>query len=213
MTRYIALGALALGAIMHVPAHAEEEKAPCPLCPGKTDAHLVEMPTDPVSDLSLYLLAGTWTDQDGMRRSLAAWRGRPVLLAMMFTHCDYACPRIVQNLRGIRRHLEAEDLLPPHVVLVSFDSERDDAERLKAYAIASGLDPESWTLLHGPPDAVREIAATLGVSYRQEENKSFAHSNVITLLNGAGEVVQQLQGLDQADDKIVMAVRALRQVP
>jgi protein SCO1 len=51
-------------------------------------------------------------------------------------------------------------------------------------------------LLHGDEESVREIAALLGVKYKQEADGSFAHSNLVTILNSEGEIVHQRAGLE-----------------
>ena len=52
-------------------------------------------------------------------------------------------------------------------------------------------------MLHGEPDDTRELAALLGVKYKEGANGQFAHSNLITVLNQDGEIVHQLVGLGQ----------------
>jgi protein SCO1 len=52
-------------------------------------------------------------------------------------------------------------------------------------------------LLHGESDDVLELAALLGVKYKEEATGQFAHSNLITVLNADGEIVHQLVGLGQ----------------
>ena len=59
------------------------------------------------------------------------------------------------------------------------------------------LPAETWSLLHGESDDILELAALLGVKYKEEANGQFAHSNIITVLNADGEVVHQLVGLGQ----------------
>jgi protein SCO1/2 len=43
----------------------------------------------------------------------------------------------------------------------------------------------------------------LGVKYKREGNGQYAHSNLITLLNGQGEIIYQLAGLNQQVDDAV----------
>jgi protein SCO1/2 len=59
------------------------------------------------------------------------------------------------------------------------------------------LPDREWTLLSGQPDDVLELAALLGVQYRQTRAGQFAHSNVITVLNAKGEIVHQQVGLNE----------------
>jgi protein SCO1/2 len=151
---------------------------------------------------SVYDLAGTWRDQAGAVRSLADWRGTPVLVALIYTHCTATCPLAVSELKRIAA-------LDPRVrfVLVSLDPARDDVRRLAGYAAERGLDPARWTLLTGSDGDVRDLAALIGVRYRQVTPDDLAHSNLITLLDSEGRIARQSSG--RLDDAAVSAVHAL----
>lgn len=151
---------------------------------------------------SVYDLAGAWRDQTRAARALADWRGSPVLVALIYTHCTATCPLAVSELKRIAA-------LDPHVrfVLVSLDPARDDVRRLAAYAAERGLDPARWTLLTGSDADVRDLAATLGVRYRQVTPDDLAHTNLITLLDSEGRIVRQASG--QFDDAAITELHAL----
>lgn len=178
---------LALGALAATPAARAGEDACC-CCKSAPAA------TAPLSTRSLYQLDATWTDDAGRAVTLAEFRGQPVVLAMFFASCTYACPVLVHDLQAIR------DALPPatrdqtRFVLVSFDTERDTPAALRAYRAKLGLD-DGWTLLHGSADDVQELAMLLGVKYRREADGNYSHSNLITVLNAQGEIARQREGL------------------
>ena len=156
----------------------------------------------PASDLSVYQLESEWTDQHGRSRRLADLRGRPQAVAMVYTHCGSACPRIVGDLK----RLEAE--FPElGLVLVSIDSERDSPGRLHEFAQGSGL-VERWTLLNGDDGVLMELAAVLGVRYRRVSETEFVHSNLITVLDATGNIAYRQEGLGQTEGTIA----ALRQL-
>ena len=157
---------------------------------------------DDANAFSVYDLGGAWHDQSGTARSLASWRGTPVLLAMIYTHCSATCPLAVAELKRIAA-------LNPDArfVLVSLDPVRDDVHRLAAYAEERGLDPARWTLLTGSAADVRDLAATLGVRYRQVTPDDLAHSNLITLLDREGRIARQSSG--QWDDAAIAELHAL----
>lgn len=159
----------------------------------------------PVSDRSLYQFDATWQNDAGQTFALASLKGRPVVIAMFFASCTYACPVLVSDMQRIRASLPEAVRAKAAFVLVSFDSARDTPVALKAYRERLGLDA-SWTLLHGAPDDVQELAMLLGVKYKQDAAGNFSHSNLITVLNPAGEIVQQRTGL-QGD--IAETVRAI----
>src|SRR5690606_24071890 len=140
------------------------------------------------------------------RIRLGVLSGRPQVVAMFFTHCEYACPILVHDLRRI------EQALPPDVrgkvdfLLVTMDHERDTPAVLREYRSLRRLRAERWTLLHGGAEAVRELAAVLGVNYRRDARGQYLHSNLVTLLDSRGEVVRQLTGLNQDITSFVTAI-------
>jgi protein SCO1/2 len=156
---------------------------------------------------SLYQIATSFTDDAGRPFQLGQLRGRPVVLTMFFASCGYACPLLVTDMQAIRAQLPAAVRDQAAFVLVSFDVERDTPAALRHYREERGLDA-GWTLLHGDADAVRELAALLGVKYKQEADGMFSHSNLVTILNPEGEVAHQRSGLRGGlDDAAAALVR------
>ena len=154
-----------------------------------------ELAATPLPDTSIYLLESEWQDQNAVVRPLSNSRGTVQIAAMIFTNCSYACPRTLADLRAVDAAIPPAQRDRVHFLLMSFDDERDQPEVLKAYAEREGLDPARWTLLHGESDAVREVAAVLGISYRKTETGDFAHSNVLTVLDRDGNIAHQERGL------------------
>lgn len=148
----------------------------------------------PLSARSLYQLDAKWTDDAGKTATLATWRGRPVVVAMFFTHCEYACPVLVHDIQRLRERLPIEARERTQVVLVSFDTVRDTPAALQAFRARMKLDAH-WSLLTGTDDAVRELAMLLGVKYKQDARGQFAHSNLFTVLDAEGEIAHQHAGL------------------
>jgi protein SCO1/2 len=173
-------------------AACSRRETPRAAAAGATSANRVE-------SFSVYDLPGGWRDQAGATRALADFRGSPVLLAMVYTHCTATCPLAVAELKRIAaEHRDAK------LVLVSLDPERDDPMRLASFARGLGLDTARWTLLTGTDADVRDLAATLGVRYRRVTPEDLAHSNLITLLDREGRIVRQSSG--RMDDAAIAAL-------
>ena len=189
------------GALFTSPVRAVDAKPPCcrELWPGAR-----------FSDRSIYQLDSTWTSDVGREVKLGVLRGRPQVLAMFFTSCEYACPILVHDLQRIEQALPASLRDKVDFLLVSFDTERDTPEVLRAYRAKQHLGTKHWTLLRGSGDDVRELAALLGINFQKDTRGQFAHSNLITVLNRDGEVVHQLTGLKQGIETTIEALeRAL----
>ena len=158
------------------------------------------------ADRSLYQLDSEWTSDVGRKVKLGVFEGRPQVVALFFTHCEYACPIIVNDLRRIEAALPEKIRDRVDFLLVSIDTERDTPEVLHAYRESRKLPVAHWSLLHGGEEDVRELAALLGVNYRKDARGQYAHSNVLTVLNARGEIVRQLTGLNQDVAPIVQTI-------
>jgi protein SCO1/2 len=163
----------------------------------------------PFTDKSLYQVESTWTTDTQKQMKLGDLAGRPQVVAMFFANCQYACPIIVNDMRRIEAALPPERRDDVGFTLVSFDSKRDTPATLAAYRQIRRLPANRWTLLHGEPDEVLELAALLGVRYKEDAQGQFAHSNVITILNAQGEIVHQQVGLNQDIRETVRVLETL----
>ncbi len=205
-TKTLLLLALAgLASLMR--ADEPKKRACCAACTAEEKPALLD--TKSFSARSLYQLDATWTNDAGQAVSLASLRGRPVVVAMFFASCEYACPVIVSDMQRLRQTLPEAIRSRAQFVLVSFDSERDTPAALKAYRDRAALD-QGWTLLHGDTSAVQELAMLLGMKYKQDARGQFSHSNLITVLNDEGEIAFQRAGLmgDVSDAAKAVAVAA-----
>lgn len=165
--------------------------------------------TTPVSgNNSVYQLAGSWTDQHEKRMTLSKLQGRPQIVAMIFTHCAYVCPRIVDKMKAIRDSLPASVKNNVGGVLVSFDTDRDTPAQLRSYAAQRQLD-DHWELLKGSPDQVRELSMVLNVKYQKLSGGSFSHTGNIYILDGNGNIVQSVDGLTGDIHSAVSALNRL----
>jgi len=167
------------------------------------------LPLGPYTDQSLYQLESKWTSDVGKELKLGVLRGRPQVLLMFFAQCEYACPRLVHNVKALEKAMSTELRDRVDFLLVSFDSERDTPEVLRAYREKDKLEISRWTLLRGAADDVRELSALLGINYVKDARGQFAHSNVITVLNADGEIVYQHQGLEDGTTKIIEMLKGL----
>ena len=143
---------------------------------------------------SIYNLNRSWTDENNQPVHLKQFAGKPAIISMIFTHCGYACPMLVQDIKHIVAEFDQEKKLPFEIILISFDHIRDTPERLKEYAESQELN-EDWHLLHGNPEQIREIAVALGISFEMSEDGDIDHSNKKLLLDKQGVVSYAQSGL------------------
>lgn len=199
----LALGGAGLGFAAETPAPAPPKDACC--TPSEIENAKSEIQN--FSPESLYQLDAAFTDDAGQPFSLGSLRGRPVVINMFFASCGYACPLTVTDLLAIQGRLAPELRGRAAFVLVSFDVARDTTAALAKYRAQRGLDSQ-WILLRGDDGSVRELAALLGVKFKQEADGAFSHSNIVTILNREGEIVHQRTGLKGGLDEAAAALAA-----
>jgi protein SCO1/2 len=173
----------------------------------KDDCCKILKSTHPLTSLSLYQLDTKFTNDRGETVKLSSLRGHPVVVAMFFSSCQGACPILVGDMGQIRDKLPTAIRKQTAFVLISFDLDHDTPATLQDYRNKRHLDSQ-WTLLRGDDDSTREIAALLGVKYKKTPTGTFAHSNLITVLNPEGEIVHQREGLTGGLDATAQVIAA-----
>ncbi|WP_224999164.1 SCO family protein [Cesiribacter sp. SM1] len=161
------------------------------------------------SDASIYNLDSRWVSHTGDSINLHTLQGRVQLVAMVYTACEYACPRIVADMKRIEEAVVDTWGHQVGFVLVSIDPKHDTPEKLREFARKNGFNPHRWQLLHGSEGNILELAALLGVQYKKVGEKDFSHSNVITVLDAAGEIKHQQLGLGVKPDETIAAIQQL----
>ena len=161
------------------------------------------------TDYSIFNLDNLWLTQENMAIKLNDLRGKVAVLSMFYSSCDYACPRILADMKRIQSQVDEGKQGQVVFVLVSIDAKRDTPQRLKAFAVENGLDSKHWYLLHVTENDILELAALLGVKYRSVSETDFAHSNLITVPNKEGEIAHQQEGLGLKHTETSAAVNKL----
>lgn len=155
---------------------------------------------------SVYQLSLPVTDQQGRSARLEDWRGKPLMISMFYSSCQFVCPRIVEAIKRTSERLTAQHAQVP-VLMVSMDPTRDDTAALKAMAQEHHLDAGLWTLARTDARNVRKLAATLGIQYRELPSGEFNHTSVIILLDAEGRIVGKTSTLGEADPAFVKLVQ------
>ena len=161
----------------------------------------------PLPGDSVYQLDAKLTNQDGKVDTLAARRGRVQLVSMFYTSCTMVCPMIIDTLKATRKAIDEPAREQLDILAVSFDPARDDVAALHRYAGVHKLDLAHWTLARSGPTDVRQLAALLGLQYRQLPSGDFNHSSELILLDADGRIAARTTVIGRLDPAFVEAVR------
>lgn len=164
--------------------------------------------TAPLPADSLYQLSLPLTDQDGNSADWRTRRGKPQLVAMFYTSCQYICPLIVDSAKGIERQLDATQQKRLGILLISMDPKNDVPATLKTVVDKRKLDTRRWTLASPTEKDVRTLAGLLGVRYRKLADGGFNHSSALVLLDANGRILARTEKMgSQPDPEFVAAVK------
>lgn len=107
-------------------------------------------------------------DHNGVRRTLADFRGKVVVVFFGFTQCPDVCPTTMADMAQVRKSLgpAGEQV---QVIFVSVDPERDTPRLLAQYV--PGFDP-SFIGLVGTPEEIAKTAKEFKVFYQRVDGKT-----------------------------------------
>lgn len=154
---------------------------------------------------SIYNLKSEWQNENSSKVPLADLVGKPRLIAMVYTKCQTACPLIVRDIREIFKKIPEEKRNEIRVDLFSFDSKNENAKTLSDFKTKYKLDSQ-WSVYAGSKKSVSEMAAVLGVQYKELPTGEFAHSNVLFFVNKDGEIIAKHEGLGKDPAAFLTAI-------
>ena len=156
---------------------------------------------------SVYQLPVALTDQDGRDFRRADRRGKPMLVSMFYSSCQFVCPMLIDTLRDTESKLGAGEREQLRVLMVSIDPAHDTVAVLKQKAVERAVASPRWAMARTDPASVRKLAAVLGIQYRALPNGEFNHTTALILLDGEGRIVGRSSQLGSADPAFVLRVR------
>ncbi|MBI2751536.1 MAG: SCO family protein [Burkholderiales bacterium] len=169
--------------------------------------------TPPPPSDSIYQLKLQMVDQTGRSFPLDEHRGRPVLISMFYTSCQFVCPMLIEALQATQAKLSAGERAQLSVMMVTFDPEHDSVAALKRTSDQRQLDPEHWTLARTDAKNVRKLAALLGIQYRAIGNGDFNHTTALILIDAEGRIAGRTAQLGSADPAFVKLVKTAAVAP
>jgi len=171
----------------------------------QTDEHAAEHQSD-----SIFNITDTWTTSDDKPFHLAELNGSPTVIAMIYTSCKDVCPFIVEDMKKIERQLSASQAEKVRFAVFTLDSDRDTTKKLRDYARAHGIDSSRWIVARSSPDAVRRLAAAIGMEYKKTKSGGFEHSKLISILDKNGIIKYQQSDIGVNGEDAVLAINRLQ---
>lgn len=146
---------------------------------------------------------------DGRTVTLSQYRGKPLIISLIYTSCYHTCPMITQALsRSSRAAGNALGVNSFSIVTVGFDTAVDTPGRMRTYGQEQGVDRPNWTLLSTDADTMAKLAKDLGFIFFASP-KGYDHLAQTTILDSEGKVALQVYGDDFEPPMVVDPLKRL----
>lgn len=137
---------------------------------------------------------GRYVGTDGRNVSLSQFRGKPLVVTLIYTGCNQSCPVVIGSLhRSLKIAQDAFGETSFAVITVGFDTRNDTPERLRAFARERGAVLPNWRFLASDRETVNRLAKDTGFVFRASAG-GFSHVTQTTIVDADGRVYRQIYG-------------------
>jgi protein SCO1/2 len=179
-------------------------------CAHTHDHAVVDLPaavqTTVKSESSIYLSDSIWTNQHGEKIAFKKLAETPRLMSMVFTSCPSACPLLISDMKRVQSGLSADRRKQVRFTVFSIDSKNDTPQRLRAFHKKMHLDAQ-WDLFVSDAGSTTEVAALLGIQFKELPSGDFVHSNRLVALDARGETLGEKNGLGGSVDELIKVLK------
>ncbi|MFB6069316.1 MAG: SCO family protein [Halobacterium sp.] len=145
---------------------------------------------------------------------------RPAFVTFFYSNCMSICPRLISTLREVQIHsIEHGYADEVGFYPITFDPERDTAERLRTYAekMNVDLDAGNWHFLRpdGRKRAKDVLEGEFGFAFERThpdsmEKYMFTHIGLVLLVNADGYVERAYRGREPSEEAFIEDLRTVR---
>lgn len=142
-------------------------------------------------------------DRSGRKVRLSEYRGKPLVISMIFTHCPFVCATTTRSLSTLKASQAAFGEDSFGVLTVGFDTENDTPEAMDDFAKRMGINLSNWEFVSSDPETVKKLSRDLGFTFYPTDEGGFDHITQTTFIDAQGKVYRQIYG-EEFDNKTLI---------
>lgn len=136
----------------------------------------------------------TLRDRTNQPRSLAQFRGKPLLVNFVYTGCFRVCPTSTRALhRAVAAMRDRFGVDQFHVISIGFNQPTDSPMAMHAFALQQQIDDKNWEFLSPRASDVAALARDFGFSYVATPI-GFEHTLQVSIVDAEGRIQNQVYG-------------------
>ena len=136
------------------------------------------------------------TDSMGSAIVMRDYRGKPLVVSLVYSACSSVCPPTTQHLidavNEAGRVFGADRFA---VLTIGFDARNDTAGRMAQFASVQGIKSPNWRVASGDAATIDALLRDLGFSYRAVAG-GFDHPSQTTIVDRDGKIYRHVYGDD-----------------
>lgn len=137
-----------------------------------------------------------FVDTNGQRVRLSDYRGKPLIISLIYTSCYYICPTTTQHLAEVvRKANDALDANRFHILSIGFDTQNDTPEAMRAFATQQSVDIDSWKFVSADQATINRLVEELGFQYIPSPH-GFDHLIQASIIDPDGQLYRQVYGMN-----------------
>ena len=136
------------------------------------------------------------TESTGASMLLRDYRGKPLIISLVYTACSSVCPPTTQHLiKAVREANRVFGRDSFDVLTVGFDARNDTPRRMAQFAAIQGVKFDNWRLASADPATINALLRDLGFSYVSVAG-GFEHVTQTTIIDHDGKIYRHVYGDD-----------------
>jgi len=146
---------------------------------------------------------------DGRHVRLSDYRGKPLVISLVYTSCYHICPTTTQHLARVVRI--ARDALGDdsfHVLTVGFDTRNDNPVAMGQFARRQKVGVTGWDFAGTSASIMAQLTKDLGFIYAPAPH-GFNHLIQATVIDAHGKVYRQVYGMSFDTPRLVEPLKEL----
>jgi len=135
-----------------------------------------------------------FTNAKGEQVKLEDFRGKPLVLSMVYTSCYQICPMTTRHLSKVvekARDAMGDDSFA--VAVIGFDTKVDTPDAMQYFANKQGISDKNWNLLSVNEQDLDALTKDLGFLY-YPTSSGFDHLIQATIIDADGKIYRQVYG-------------------
>lgn len=151
----------------------------------------------------------TFLDRSGRTVRISDYRGKPLVISMIYTHCPIICATVTRSLTALKLSQSAFGVDSFGVLTIGFDTENDTPEAMDMFAQRTDVDLKNWAFVSADAETIKKISRDMGFTFIPSDEGGFNHITQTTFIDQEGKIYRQIYGEEFPNKTLLEPMRDL----